>query len=302
MRLHGGDQPDGEILLTELSRIAVATQDLVRRIAKSMIGRRQPGPGRASIARASDLRLVGLHKGSTVLEIAGAAPDEQTALEFDIPTDLGDLSLTMLVDGVRALAGDNPEPDLPVGYSQALVDDLDKWLRSFRGFDTVGIEATVAGKTKQVKLAPKTARGRLAQATPQPSLPFISAKDQVLEGKLYALNLNTGTFSIEDDAGHKIRIKVPADVRRAAAVLVDRRVRAVGNPELDDNGRLTSFEVQRLELAPDLEGLSVQTRFFESHELQSPPVDALRDVDDWAIDDLTEEESTDFLAALAELR
>lgn len=116
------------------------------------------------------------------------------------------------------------------------------------------------------------------------------------------MNLNTGSFSIEDDAGHEIRLKVPDGLRRDAAGLIDLHVRAVGKPELDEAGKLRSFDVSRLELAPDSEGLSRQTGFFESHELKPPVPSDLKRLDEWAIDDLTDEETANFMDALADLR
>jgi hypothetical protein len=303
LRLIGGGQDDGEIRLDDLTRIAEATQTVVRRIARGMVGQRRPGRAPEPVTQATALSLVGLHKGSTVLEIAGPPMvDEQTAFEFDLPTDLGELSLRMLSEGVCALASDDIVPELPVGFDSSLVDDLDDWLRSLRKFESVDIESKIDGKKLNVEVQPQVARKRLRKAAPQPILPFVSPTEQVLEGKLYALNLNTGTFSIEDDAGHKIRVRVPEDLRREAATLVDHRVRAVGKPELDEMHRLRSFDVAYLELAADVAALSEQTGFFEPHDLKPPAEGDLRDLDGWAIDGLTDEESEGFAGALVELR
>jgi hypothetical protein len=54
----------------------------------------------------------------------------------------------------------------------------------------------------------------------------VSPHLQALAGRLYALNLNTGTFSIEDDTGREIRLTVPSDVR------TPRRLSLVGAFEL----------------------------------------------------------------------
>jgi hypothetical protein len=303
LRLIGAGQSDGEIRLEDLTKIAEATQSVVRRIARAMVGQRRLGRSTEPVSQATALSLVGLHKGSTVLDIAGPPMmDEQAAFEFDLPTDLGELSLKLLSEGVCALATEDDVAELPVGFDSSLVYDFDGWLRSLRKFDSVAIDANIGGKQLHAQVVPQTARKRLSEAAPQPILPFVSPTEQALEGKLYALNLNTGTFSIEDDAGHKIRLKVPEGLRRDAAAFVDHHVRAVGKPELDEVGRLRSFEVSRLELAPDVGALSHQTGFFEPHELRPPAPGDLKNLDEWAIDDLTDEETASFMDALADLR
>ncbi len=295
-------QADGEILLDDLTRIAQTTQKFVRQIARSMVGHRKPGRTSNALQDATALRLVGLREGSTVLDIAGPALDENQTFEFDFPTDLGELSLSMLSEGVAALGENDGPPELPVGYDRGLVNDLDGWLRSLTPFVTVALESHGGAHLVEVKVQPQAARRRLRDAPPQPSLPFVSATQQMLEGTLYALNLNTGTFSIEDAAGNKIRIRVPEDVRRTAATYVDHQVRAIGDAELDERLRLKSFEVTKLELVTDREQLSEQTGFFDKHELPRPNVGETRDSEAWGIEGLSEEESSDFLAALAELR
>jgi hypothetical protein len=303
LRLQAHEQQvDGEILLDDLTKIAETTQKFVRQIARSMAGQRKPGRISNLLRDATALRLVGLREGSTVLDIAGPMLDESQTFEFDFPTDLGELSLSMLSEGVSALGEGDGSPELPVGFDQGLVNDLDEWLRSLTAFEAVALESHVGAHVVDVEVRPQAARRRLRDAPPQPSLPFVSATQQMLEGTLYALNLNTGTFSIEDAAGNKIRIKVPEAVRRTAATYIGHQVRAIGDAELDERLRLKSFEVTNLELVTDREQLSEQTGFFDKHELPQPSEGEIRASEAWGIDGLTEEESSDFLAALAELR
>ena len=294
-------QVDGEILLDDLTKIAKTTQSFVRQIARSMIGQRTGGTSSA-LREATALRLVGLREGSTVLDIAGPELDNAEALDFDFPADLGALSLGMLSEGISALGDSDSPPELPAGYDRGLVEDFDEWLRSLAIFETVALEAHVEAHMVEVKIEPPAARRRLKDATPQAALPFVNAMQQMLEGTLYAVNLNTGTFSIEDAVGHKIRLKVPEEVRSTAATLVGHRVRAIGDAELDERLRLKSFEVTTLRLVTDRERLSEQTGFFDRHELPRPNQDEIRDSEGWGIDGLSEEESSEFLAALTELR
>lgn len=302
LRLDAGDVPEGEIALSDLAKIASTTQKFLRQIAGNLVGQRGPGAPRKAVIDASSLRLVGLKPGSTILEIAGADIDP-TALEYDIPTDLTELSFDMLLGGLSAISSDDSQPDLPVGFDKQLVDDLDDWLKSVRKYKSVALESQVRSKKAVIKTVPQRARVRLHALSPQPVLPFVSPTEQALEGKLYALNLNTGSFSIEDDAGHKIRTDVPLGLRSDAAVLINRRVRTVGKPELDEAGRLKAFAVSSLGPAPDLAGLSEQKGFFEPHELDvKPPAGESGSLDEWAIGDLSDEEADGFMDALAALR
>lgn len=303
VRLDGGEgSPQGEIELNDLARIATATQKFVHQIAGNLVGQRGPGAQRKAVSDASSLRLVGLKPGSTILEIAGAEID-QDVLDYDIPTDLTALTFDALVSGLVAISDDDPHAELPVGFDRRLVDDLDAWLRSVRQYESVALESHVGSKTTTVTTVPRSARARLQSLSPQPVLPYVSPTEQALEGKLYALNLNTGTFSIEDDAGHKIRTNVSAEHRSAAALLINRRVRAIGKPELDEDNRLRAFAVSSLGPAPDLAGLSMQKGFFEPHELDvRPPAGEGGSLDEWAIGGLSELEADDFMDALNALR
>lgn len=302
LHLDAAGQDEGEIRLDDLTKIAEATQTVIRRIARGMVGQSRIGRASKPVTEATTLSLIRLGKGSTVLEIAGPPPmDDQDAFEFDLPTDLSELSLKLLSEGVCALASDDDVPELPAGFDSSLVRDFDAWLKSLRKFDSVGVDSAIGGKELHAQVVPQVARRRLSEATPQPVLPFVSPTEQALRGRLYALNLITGTFSIEDDAGHKIRLKVPQDVRQTAALLVAQHVKAIGKPELDDLGRLRSFTVTSLELAPDIDALAQQTEFFEPHELRRPAPGDLRTLDEWSIEGLTEEEADGFLSALAEL-
>jgi len=299
LRLVADDVPEGEIALSELVRIAGATQTFVRQIVGNLVGQRGPGAPRKAVSEASQLRLVGLKPGSTILEIAGAPPIEDF-LEYDIPTDLTDITFGLLMGGVSALAAaDRSPPELPVGYDHRLVGDFDIWLKSMSNYKSVAFESRVGGRTVTTITSPSVARRRLKSVSPQPVLPFVSPTQQALEGRLYALNLNTGSFHIEDDAGHKIRTVVPTGVRDDASVLVSRRVRAVGKPELDEVGRIRSFQVERIGAAPDMAGLSQQKSFFEAHELEvKPPVGERGNLNEWAISGLSEVEAESFMAAL----
>ncbi|QIK66284.1 hypothetical protein G7072_07915 [Nocardioides sp. HDW12B] len=274
----------------------------MRQIVGNLVGQRRPGAPAKAVLEASQLRLVGLRAGSTILEIAGASPDAGL-LEFDIPTDLTEITFDMLMDGLGALvsASDEEPAELPVGFDDRLMGDFDVWLRSMRRYESVALESHVGGRVKQAASNPEAARARLKGVSPQPVMPFVSPSQQALEGKLYALNLNTGSFHVEDDAGHKIRTVLSPESRNSASLLVSRRVRAIGKPDLDEAGRIRSFQVDVIGPAPDLEGLSEQKSFFDVHELEiKPPPGDSGSIKEWAIGGLSDGEADDFMSALAE--
>lgn len=296
LRLSGGVERDGEIGLDELARVAEETQRLVTRLARGLTDQRGPGRTPAIIADATRLFLVGLTPGSTVLEIAGAEPALDALSAENMPGDLGEVTLALVADSVRALSEE--EPVLPPGMDSAAVDDLDKWLRRLRPYDRVSLDVALSSGPRAVEFAPIPARQRLGSARPQPSLPFVSSSHQALYGRLYALNLRTGSFSIEDDTGHSIRLSVPEDLRPRAAQMVDSRVRAVGNARLDERRRLAGFDVANLEPVPE-SMLPAQGEFFHRHELvPKPPVGS--EIEAGIIPDLTADEIESFMAALSE--
>jgi hypothetical protein len=215
-----------------------------------------------------------------------------------LPLDLGARALTLFADGVAALATQAPE--LPVGFDAPAVKDLDSWLRRVSEYSAVGLEATILGQHTSFELPPREARKRLRTLDAQPPIPFVNPTEQALEGTLYAVNLHTGTYSIQDDAAHTIRISVPEDLRGEAALHLGRRVRAIGRSEISEAGRLTAFTVSRLIRAPDLAALLQQASFFDAHELtaKSPPPG--QTLDGWIIHGISEDDADQFLAALSE--
>lgn len=298
LRLLGGSTEDGEIRLDDLGKIASETQTLIRRLARGLVGRRSVGRTPAVIERATLLTLVGLHRGSTVLEIAAPAHADGMLEAEGMPEDLGPRALRLLLGAMEVIAVDGT--DMPLGFDGAASDDLDLWLKDLGGFKEVEIQSELA-ELRQIRVAPREARIRLHAVTPAPAFPWVSATDQALSGRLYALNLDTGTFSIEDEGGRKIRLTVPRDLRADAATLVNRSVRAVGKPTTDEAGRLRSFAVVRLEQRPDVEGLR-QDEFFARHDLPARSGPPGEHADDWTISGLSDEDVDIFMTTLSDLR
>ncbi|MGH8910821.1 MAG: hypothetical protein ACRD0K_31115 [Egibacteraceae bacterium] len=146
-----------------------------------------------------------------------------------------------------------------------------------------------------VRIEPEAAQAALAG--PSPTGEAISYTKRTIEGRLYAVNLETGRYSIRDDVGNSISLTgeiVPAD---AVGRFVGQRVQAEGVARQDDSGRL-QLELARLGPAPTLRGLESGS-FFRNVELDEllagkAPLDSL---DSLVIDDLSDEEIEAFLGA-----
>lgn len=295
LRLSSRHEPSGEISLAELARVAEQTQRVVSRLAQGLVDDLDPGRLRKQVAAATRLYLIGMRSGSTVLDIA-APEQEMGALEAEgMPLELRDLAMMAFVEALHELS--QPQPELPLGIDQNGARYIDEWLRSLRHHDQISLEAEVGSATARATVRPSAARKQLKAAETQPSLPYVSPSHQALTGRLYALNLRTGTFSIEDDAGHSIRISVPEDMRDEAAQLANRRVRAIGTPSLDSaRRRLIFFEVAALDELPPL---GDQLAFFSTHPLEMPPrVIAESDLEQGVVLDLSDDEIDAFTSAL----
>src|ERR1022692_1012294 len=295
LRLAGGAERDGEMPLAELAKVADGAQRVVSRIARGMVDR-GPGSVPRQVADATTLFLTGFRPGSIVLEIALPESAEDTLAAEGMPVGLGEMALAVLAESLEALSGDEAQPMLPVGADEGVVECLDQLLRSLRGYRDVTVDCELGGRVRRAEFAPKSARELLRGALSQPSVPYVSADHQALTGRLYALNLRTGTFRIEDDARHSIRLAVPEDVRGEAAQLIGTRVRAIGMASLDDRRRLLSFDVAAFEQLPELVD---QAAFFERHDLVIPERGIGEDDPaQGVIPDLSEDDIEEFMSAL----
>lgn len=288
LRLDGGEYPDGEIPLAGLAQIADETQQLVRRLARSLTDRGGPGRTPTPIEEVTKLFLVGIHQGSTTLDIAG--PRVQQLPLFD---DIGTEAIATMLDGLEALATDD---QLPAAFDELSVRSLDRWLEAI---GTAAAEAELAteldpGSRRVVRVEPNAARAALSHRS-SPERPAPSPR--AVEGRLYAVNLETGRYAIRDDAGHSISLTGEGYPSDLVERLVGQRVQAQGAAHFDDSGRL-QLDLEDLRLAPPLEGVDSE-QFFRNVELDEllrgkAPLESL---DDLVIEGLTDDEIEAFLAA-----
>ncbi len=295
-RLTSPDEREGEITLDELSKLADQTQRVVVRIARNLVEDQGIGRVRQNLVNATRLTLVGLRPGSTILDIALSEPTEDSLSSLAMPGDLGEMALTVLVESLEILSENEEHPVLPVGVDETSLQQIDRWLRVLHNFSSVEVAGDFNHGNLHTRVAPDLARTKLRDAYMQPSLPYVSADHQALTGRLYAVNLRTGLFHIEDDARHSIRLTIPEELRVEAAQLIDKRVRAYGNASLNSHHRLISFSVVSLEEAP--EPIFDQQTFFANHELTVPPrAIANSELETGIFPDLTEDDIDAFLSS-----
>jgi len=288
----------GEIPLSELARIAAETQTLVRRLARSLDQRGGPGRTPAAIESATELMLVSVRPGSTKLEVVGPVREPQLDLGFDLPDDVGTRALDSFLTGLEALARHEPLPDV---FDDISVRGLEDWLAAMAASTSdLEVEGSVGARpSRTVHLAPAIARAELSRGRAARAAPI--APVSVAEGRLYAVDLDSGRYRIRDDAGNSISVLTAGLSREHVALLLGQRVRAEGAPRLDEQGRLYALDVTGLALAPDVEGLDT-AGFFAGVELSRLLEDAqpLESMSELAIADLSAGEVADLLATLRE--
>lgn len=246
LRLHGGPFEPGEPPLGDLARLAEETQAVARCFGRMVAGRgglsRSPGV----VPAATQLKLVGLTAtgNATALDLAGVDAPAGGLLGDALPLDLGARALFGLVESLAALTED--EPVLPPTFDEDTRYGLDNWLRRVRRFDRVVVSVSVGGIARGCELDAGAARERLSLLDLPAHEPLVPAARHAVEGILYALNLHTGTYAVEDDHGQRIRLTVPTELRAASASLISSRIRAEGEATVDDQGRLHLLSVAGL--------------------------------------------------------
>lgn len=293
LKLTGASFPDGEIPLHRLALIADRTQAVVLRLARSLTDRARAGRTPQFIEDATELRLRGIRRGSTVLEIVG--PSAQAELELvEVPPDVGTQALEKLLDGLDAISRNT---QLPEEFDELSREALVDWLEPLEDAEEMTFGGRL-GKTKRfATVAPKGARAFVMSSSSPRSVSVAEGERRTVEGVLYALNLRTGQYRLEDDAGHSIFVQIDLPSEEVGP-LIDKRVRASGIVKQDAQGRpyLTAHELRPSE---GIAGLDREA-FFASRELSTliSTVEPLDSFESLALDDVSDDEADAFLAAL----
>ncbi len=299
LRLHlvGGDHADGEVPLEQLGQIAERTQTLVLRIARGLSGREGAGRTPAPLRAATRLLLVALGAGSTTLDVAGPPLQAELDLGDDVPSNVTEQSLDVLAGALSAAA--YPDAPVPAGLSTSAGDTLDALLADLSAYRRVDVTVKRARSIQHIMLVPPQARETLETKRTSPADLSGATTARVVEGILYAVDLHSGRFRVEDDLGNSISLRVPTELMEGVEGLLARRVRAAGTARVSRDGRLLDVVVTDLAGAPEISGLE-PLPFWHNADLeaalrQRPPV---RSIDDLEIADLTDEEADGFWAAI----
>lgn len=302
LHLVGGSHLDGEIPLDSFARLAQHTQTLVQRVARALSGREGPGRTPETLQAATQLMLVGLRPGSTTLDIAG--PPLQAELDLGDEIEPNVMVQTIQVLGTALEGVAHHDANLP-DIAPSAVDTLSSWLVGLSSYDRVEVEVKESPHRppRRVDFVPEAAHALLEQKRSSLEPHKTKQPSRVVEGELYAVNLHTGRFSLQDDLGHTIYLSVPTTLREGIERLLGQRAQATGLAVLDESGGIKELHVEELNSAPGVQGLDADA-FWRVHELGSMLNQAtpLASIDELAMDDLTDEEAERFWEAIDDRR
>lgn len=282
LRLIGG--PDGAIPLAQLAAMA-DLQQAVFRLAKSIEGRAgKRGRSPQMIEELSRLLAVGIEAGSAVLEINAPTVAGQLPL-----SDVGLEALNALEDALETLSRGDPLGTTVDEWSQ---EGIGSFLSGLSAYESIELEDRRADSVRRIAVQPNLARRAIQTAR----LP--SATTDNISGKLYELNVNTGTYRIEDDLGrsHLLDFDSTPNSLEHVRPLIGRRVVAQGTKH-SGSGIRKRFRATTLELAEappqaDFYGFDLARALQETHPVKS--------VADLRIDNFDDEEAELFWNAISE--
>lgn len=297
LQLVGGDHADGEIPLARLRDLAQHTQKLVLRIGRGLSGRDGAGRTPDDLQAATQLTLVGLGAGSTIVEIAGPTREPELDLGEDVEPNVTVQALRRLQESLGAVG--DAGVALPA-LSSVAAESLDRWLAVVASYEEVTVSLYDGrGRSTSVSLSPTSARSRLAETfkSSEGGEPEVAARE--IEGELYAVDLHSGRFGVEDDMGNHIPLRVTEVPAQKVRDLLGRRVQAIGDAILDEEGRIKHLTVVELEatrgrsskLAPNVRDADdLQQRLHSATPITS--------VDDLVMTDLPDDEAEAFWEAI----
>lgn len=282
LRLIGG--PDGAIPLAQLAAVA-DLQQAVLRLAKNLEGRAgRRGRSPLPVEELTKLVAVGIQSGSAVLEI------QAPALAGQLPfSDVGLDALSLLEDSLESLSRGEPLGDGVDGWSE---QGIAAFLSGLSNYESIELEDRRNGFARRVEVSPAAASAALRRRWPTAEIV------DALSGKLYELNIKTGTYRLEDDLGRTILLDFETTSENLDLLrpLIGRRVVAHGTTH-PESGHPHRFEAATLELAEPV----AQSEFFD-FDLEGVIQQARRtgSMADLRIDDFDDEEAMLFWEAISE--
>lgn len=290
--LSGPAAETGQLRLDVLLEVGQGLQTAVSRIGYALRGKptRRPGPAPAELADLTRLALVRFGGGSVVLELALA----ERIRPFD-ELDLGVEAVDCLGEGLAALAAGDA---LPEPWDAGVLEAIEGLTRVFeRGVDEVAVDELDAHAPRRARLT-REARERVTRELAAPE----ARTRMEVEGRLLMADFAAGRDQarIHPPLDPSVKCIFPSELESKVVGLLRRYVRASGEAELDETGRVRVLRLDRIEAvepAPGLRSFWERPTLDELAEEQG--VQPLARLEDAAADFWPEDESVDdFLAAI----
>jgi hypothetical protein len=272
LRLQGTGLQDGELTFAGIHKITGSLQLLATRIGRTLIGQHGPGRSLGAVENATELRLRGLYRGSTVLDV-GVGQDQV------LGEGLEHLAVDQLFELFDGLALDTPPSWTTPAIGSAVVQVVEALTAV-----SERCELTSPGRVP-VPFIPRTAS---RSVWPRDDTDAQTIENVSVSGRLDLVDLRRSRFRIRDAVGNDIMLLNVVDAE-AAAQLVGRSVTAVGEAQIGPRDQIvavTGADVTATEMptwASPVLGLG---------DASAPPTGGLAGV--------TAVEIDDFLAALHE--
>ena len=248
LRIEGPGIRSGAISVPDLVRICHATQDAVNRQAEAMRGGQslRPGPKSLVVYQECTLELTGIEKGSTVLPVVLAKPQQQ--LPMPELTTFGREVVREVVTAVKNIGSRRPRKS---GFEAGLLDSLSE-MGEVLNKDVTKIEWIVPGNGKRSVKAvfDKRVRDRVLERIKTPStrtetvegvLEMADFKEQDHRCRIHPLiGQPIGcTFTPEQEQEVQDALRKPVSITGKATI----------NP---NNGKVESIAIQSLNVTEQL--------------------------------------------------
>ncbi len=221
--LRGADVPNGQLRADHLIAIIQSLKDVAMGIGRLETGADDRGRAPAKVHRVASL-IIGMKPGSTTI-LAQRAGVGSEALDFDLPDE--EAFDARFVSLIKAIAND-VRPDWVDDSLARAAGQLTSALMA----SAPRIAFTADGRTRN-EFSTAGLRREIWNATAE-----TPTDDEItLVGRLYAANLQTHRYQVQDDVGHQVALpNVTGD--QSVRTLLGEYVHVVGTPIFDDRGTL----------------------------------------------------------------
>lgn len=221
LRLQGTGVEDGQLTFAGLNKITGALQLLATRIGRALVGQQGPGRSPLTVENATELRLRGLHRGSTILDVA-------VGEDHVLGEGLEHRTVDQIFELFSGVATDRPPPWTTPSIGEAVVQVVDALTAV-----SDRCELTSPGRL----LVPVIPGSASRSVWPTADVENHTQADVSVSGRLDLVDLRRSRFRIRDAAGNDILLLRVVNVSDAAR-LVGRPVTARGEATLGPRGQI----------------------------------------------------------------